>query len=670
MQTQAPPAPPAPPPNTQLGPYVLVDRIAVGGMAEVFRALEERAVGEPRVVVIKRMLPHIAAEEGAQSMFAEEARLGSHIVHPNVVQVIGHGEVQGKPYLTLEYVPGADLWKLNRWLMRRGQGLSHAQVVFVLQQLLMGLSAVHRAADTDGNPLGIVHRDVSPSNLLVSVHGEIKLADFGIARAKNPAAGTPAERSKGKLGYLAPEHVAGHEVGLAADLFSVGVIGAELLMRRPLFSGGSELAVLLSIRDAEIRPFIEIFDSLPEGLGETIKQALELNPDDRPQTAQAFANALAPFQTEDPEKIQTSIAALVHQMMDEDTTPRRRTSADDIPAATLPPEAPIDAAQMSGPTTDDMAPIAYTVHTQGGDEVGPHSYAEVIEMIATGKLGPRDRIKAGDEAFVEIASIEDLCRHIPAANWTPTTGQIAVSSPASQLSFTMADDGMVRALATTFVEKKTGLWLCEQGSVRKEVYTQNGVPTFVTSNLAGELLGEHLVNKGVIQRSELDMALAVMPRFEGKLGDTLVALGLVEPLELFKHIEDQVREKLLDLFTWTTGTVTFYGDVAPPMSGFPLRLDPWQILDAGIRRRIAAGLQAELLGAGDSMLVQAKRLPTSVATADFPDHLSAALQHAATPRPLRELVERVERFAIDDAFLGFVDVEILLALDALEWHAP
>ena len=216
-------------------------------MAEVFRALEPRSVGEPRVVVLKRMLPHIADESNAQEMFAEEARLASQVSHPNVVHVLGHGEIEGQPYLTLEYVPGCDLWRLNRRLTLESKKLEHDLVVYLVRQILNGLDAVHNATDRVGSALGIVHRDISPSNVLISIHGDVKIADFGIARSEDNAfEADTATRANGKLGYLAPEQVSGGQVDQRADLFSTGVIAAELFMRRPLFAGGSELAVLLA----------------------------------------------------------------------------------------------------------------------------------------------------------------------------------------------------------------------------------------------------------------------------------------------------------------------------------------------------------------------------------------------------------------------------------------
>ena len=137
--------------------------------------------------------------------------------------------------------------------------------------------------------------------------------------------------------------------------------------------------------------------------------------------------------------------------------------------------------------------------------------------------------------------------------------------------------------------------MCERETVRKEVYLDGGVPVFVSSNQPDELLGEKLVEEGVLTREELDLALTVMPRFEGKLGETLVACGVVDPVRLFQHIARQVREKLLDLFLWESGRASFYDDVGAPDAEFPLHLDPWGMLDAGITRRIDAGLETERL---------------------------------------------------------------------------
>ena len=631
----------------------------------MFRALEPRSVGEPRVVVLKRMLPHIADESYAHEMFAEEARLASHVTHPNVVHVLGHGEIEGQPYLTLEYVPGCDLWRLNRRLTRDSKRLEHDLVVYLIRQVLAGLDAVHSATDQNGSALGIVHRDISPSNVLISIHGDVKIADFGIARSHVDlfAADTVA-RANGKLGYLAPEQVSGGDVDQRADLFSTGVIAAELFMRRPLFAGGSELAVLLAIRDAQVHPFVEFLPQLPEGLGEVVLSALSSNVEERPPTARAFWAALEPWQSRPEEVLCAELAEIVAEIAAETRT--RKTSADTVPKATMPPTPILLAGEH--PSTTNVTPLEYKIRKPNGATVGPLPYAKVVEAVATGQVTGEDNIAVAGGDFQPLSSHRDLYRHLPPSRMTPTTTRIA-SAAAADRSMEFENGGFVIALVRTVVTRRTGLWLCEQGGVRKEVYTKLGVPAFVTSNLAGELLGEHLVKKRVINRSELDMALAVMPRFEGKLGDTLVALGLVEPLELFQHIAEQVREKLLDLFTWASGTATFYEGVDPPSSGFPLRLDPWEILDRGLQRRIAAGFESELiLERGQHRVVQADRIDTAVATANLPADIQTTLKLCEEPHTVDELVEFVTaQPETADPQRGYRVVAILLALGAIHW---
>lgn len=634
-------------------------------MAEVFRALEPRAVGEPRVVVLKRMLPHIADESNAQEMFAEEARLASQVTHPNVVHVLGHGEIEGQPYLTLEYVPGCDLWRLNRRLTLESKKLEHDLVVYVIRQILSGLEAVHNATDVGGDPLGIVHRDISPSNVLISIHGDVKIADFGIARSGvTPFETDTGTRANGKLGYLAPEQVSGGRVDRRADLFSTGVIAAELFMRRPLFAGGSELAVLLAIRDAEVHPFVEFLPQLPEGLGAVILNALSANIEERPPTARAFWAALEPWQSRPEDVLRAELAKLVASIVADTRT--RRTSADTIPQATVPPS-PLGLDQEH-PSTTNVTPLEYKIRKPNGATVGPLAYAKIVESVATGQIDGNDGISIAGGEFQPLSSVKDLYRHVPPSRMTPTTTRVESAASADR-SMDFEDGGFVSALVRTLVTRRTGLWLCEQGGVRKEVYTKHGVPAFVTSNLAGELLGEYLVKKRVINRSELDMALAVMPRFEGKLGDTLVALGLVEPLELFQHIAEQVREKLLDLFTWASGTATFYEGVDPPSSGFPLRLDAWEILDRGLQRRIAAGFESKLiLERGQASVVQADRIDTAVATAALPDDVRAALRLCETPNTVEELAQFVsQQPGITDPQRGYRVVAMLLSLGAIHW---
>ncbi len=624
-------------------------------MAEVFRAHEPRPAGEPRLVIVKRMLPEIAAKPGARAMFEAESRLGTLIAHDSVVEVLGFGEEEGQPYLVLEYVRGLDLWRLGRHLTRTGETLGVPLSIFLLRQLLDALHAVHEAKDENGAPLAIVHRDVSPSNVLLSMHGDVKLGDFGIAyaelRESMPQAAV-SEHAKGKLGYLAPEQVTGLDCDRRADVFSAAVIGAELLMGRPLFAGGSELAILLAIRDAQVHPFLEIARSLPEGLGDVLAKALQRKPQDRYDTAGELSALLAPYQDAPEPALRRELADIVSSAMQvveaeahvEATPLLPEEQLDESVPGGVPRElilrtaehTPITDVLETGQSAPEEEPH-YRVQTTLGMRFGPWTYAQLVEALALGKVGPEDRVRREDGGSDRIQDIASLRRHLAPHNLTPATREQEPPQEASD-NLPLGDGGIIRALAWAAMRRHTGLWLCELGGVRKEVYLHQGTPQFVTSNLAGELLGEYLVAMSVISRGELDMALAILPRFEGRLGDTLAALGLVEPVHLFQHIAAQVREKLLDLFLWKGGTATFYEGVEPPPSAFPLDLDPWKIIDEGIGRRLAQGREdARFEGKDALVLAQVSPPPAGFVVQALPRDIRMILRALETPMTLERL---------------------------------
>ncbi len=643
------------PPEGRLGDFVVLDRIAVGGMAEVFRG---RRAGDPEspVVVLKRLLPHVAEEEGGLAMFAEEARLGAFIEHPNVVRLLESGLHLEPPFLALEHVPGCDLLRLMRWLRREGRTLGVSLALHVTAALLRGLEAVHDAHDETGQRLHIVHRDVRPSNVLLSVDGAVKRGDFGIAKAELRA-GRPRHSggAKGKLGYLAPEQVTGEHYDQRADVFAAAVILAELLLGAPLFAGGSELAILLAIRDANVRPLVDL--PLEPGLKDLLLAALAKHPTQRPASAGAFLSALAPFQREPAPALRLELAGLVQTASGAERPPSS------LPAA--PAGSTDDALRRFRATTQKVPAQRYVVVTTDRRTLGPWTFAQLVEALTTGALGLEDQVALEGTAPVPLRAQPELVRHLPLSTMTPLTAEsMAAAEP--QLRRSLAKGGFVRALAETAIGRRSGLWLCQQGGVRKEVYVQDGQPEYVASNLAGEMLGEYLCTRGVIRRGELDMALAVLPRFEGKLGETLSALGLVEPVTLVRHIEEQVREKLLDIFLWHAGTAEFYEGVEAPTDRFHLDLDAWAIVDEGIARRLADGREEERLG--PRMLAQVERvpqLPRAVEEGDVPADLTALLDALRTPRPFQTVGQVFS--PAPDGTRGHRLVLLALALELVRW---
>ncbi|MCZ7683133.1 MAG: DUF4388 domain-containing protein [Sandaracinaceae bacterium] len=251
-----------------------------------------------------------------------------------------------------------------------------------------------------------------------------------------------------------------------------------------------------------------------------------------------------------------------------------------------------------------------------------------------GRARVRRRSRARGGELRRIGEIDALSSHLPRAR---AQGTERATVPAPDLaSLDLASGGIVEALARSAAECADGVWTFRRGPARKEVFLVRGTPEFVTSNLPGELLGEFLVSRGAITRGELDMALAVLPRFDGRLGDTLAALGLMEPVELFRYITEQVREKLLELFTWREGEARFTAGVAPPRRGFPLGLDPWQVLLEGIERRLADGLEQDTFAAhltDDLARTRTEAPPT------LPPEVDQLLLATSRPRPLYEVTD-------------------------------
>lgn len=644
------------PPEGRLGDFLVLDRIAVGGMAEVFRG---RRADDPEspVVVLKRLLPHVAEEESGLAMFAEEARLGAYVQHPNVVRLLESGLHRDPPFLALEHVPGCDLLRLMRWLRREGRTLGVSLALHVVDALLCGLEAVHSAHDDAGRALRIVHRDVSPSNVLLSVDGAVKLGDFGIAKAKLRG-GLPRNSggAKGKLGYLAPEQVTGERYDQRADVFAAAVILAELLLGAPLFAGGSELAILLAIRDANVQPFTEL--ALEAPLKERILAALSKDAARRPASAGAFRATLAPFCREPASALRMELAGLVQTASGAERAPSS------LPAPT-PAGRNDDELRRFRATTQKVPAQRYVVETSDGRQLGPWTFAQLVEQLTTGALGLEDQIALEGTAAVPLRQQPELVRHLPLSTMTPLTSEsMAAAEPDIRRS--LAKGGFVRALAETALGRRTGLWLCQHGGVRKEVYVHDGQPEYVASNLAGEMLGEYLCSRGVIRRGELDMALAVLPRFDGRLGETLSALGLVEPVTLVRHIEEQVREKLLDIFLWHAGTAEFYDGVEAPTNRFALDLDAWAMVDEGLARRLAEGREEERLR--PRMLATLERvpqLPLAVQQGAIPKDLTALLEALRTPRPFQAVGQVFS--PPRDSTRGYRLVLVALALELVRW---
>jgi serine/threonine protein kinase len=266
------------------GPYVVFEQLGVGGMACVHVAESRSAGGFRKRVALKRMLPHAAADPALVAQFTEEARLDARLHHPNIPQTFGFGEVEGRYFIAMELVAGPTVGQLLRQCQSAVGQLPLPIALHILVDVSEALDYAHSQE--------VIHRDVAPTNIIVSSSGAAKLIDFGVAKAQTSQLKTQAGIIKGKLGYLPPEYLTSGKLDARADLWSLGVVAHELLTCTRLFDGTNDLQVLQQIRERPIEPPSRRNRSVPRSLDAVVMTALERDPARRWQSASAMRNAL------------------------------------------------------------------------------------------------------------------------------------------------------------------------------------------------------------------------------------------------------------------------------------------------------------------------------------------------------------------------------------------
>ncbi len=266
----------------RFGQYEILERIASGGMAELYRARRSGVEGFQKIVAIKKILPHLADNEGFIAMFADEAKLAAQLNHPNIVHIYDLGKIEGGGYfIAMEHVEGRDLRAILESARELGMPLPVPLAVYIASKVASALDYAHRRRDGDGRDLHIVHRDVSPQNILISYEGDIKLCDFGIAKAASKVSQTESGALKGKIQYMSPEQAWGKPIDRRSDLFSLGVVLYELLTEQRLFRGDSDLTVLEKVRAAVVSAPSEANPEVSKPLDVIVLRALAREPEDR-----------------------------------------------------------------------------------------------------------------------------------------------------------------------------------------------------------------------------------------------------------------------------------------------------------------------------------------------------------------------------------------------------
>jgi serine/threonine protein kinase len=271
--------------GVRFGKYVLLNRIAVGGMAEIFLARQEGLEGFEKTICIKRIRPHLSSQPNFVRMFLNEAKLAAQLNHPNIVQIYDLGRINESYFIAMEYISGRDMSRIIPKGEKKEIPFPTIYALKIASNCLEGLYYAHTKTDAYGNPLNIVHRDITPENVLVGFNGTVKIVDFGIAKASTQLEQTRAGEIKGKLSYMSPEQAMGQQLDARSDIFALGAVLYEWITGYKLFTGENEMAILKSIIDGKIYPPSYFKEDVPEAVEKILMKALAKDREDRYQSA-------------------------------------------------------------------------------------------------------------------------------------------------------------------------------------------------------------------------------------------------------------------------------------------------------------------------------------------------------------------------------------------------
>lgn len=278
------------------GKYILLEKIATGGMAEVWLSRATQAGGITKFVAVKKILPQYSDNPEFIQMFKDEAAIAMNLSHSNIVSIYGYDQDHGQLYLVMDYVEGRNLRQILNKMKNTQHKFTISQIVYMVKEIAAGLDHAHRSLNSaTGKPLNITHRDMSPQNCMVSFEGEVKIVDFGIAKAESQVENTKTGTLKGKFGYMSPEQAEGQQTDLRTDVFSLGIVLWELLANDRLFIANNEINTLRKIRECQVPSLSKINPNIHPELERITNKALTRDRNLRYQTSAAMHRDLSRF---------------------------------------------------------------------------------------------------------------------------------------------------------------------------------------------------------------------------------------------------------------------------------------------------------------------------------------------------------------------------------------
>jgi serine/threonine protein kinase len=546
--------------GVRVGDYLLSECIGRGGMAEVWRA---RPVAGGPAVALKCMHPYLAQEPRCLDMFQYEAALGISFRHPNVVNALAYSEHEGQPYFVMDLIDGPTCADLSRSIRRGGPRLPVAAILHIGLSLLSALEYLHQFG-----PGGMVHRDVSPGNILCDAAGNVFLTDFGIVLFPHLKSPTERHRVRGKRGYMAPEQLSGVGCDIRADLFSTGLVLSELLLGKQLFGTKNHLRDLIQNYAVDPLPGDPV---LSGPIGAVVRRALAHAPSERFASAREMADALSSAAKQlgvrpNPEQLARHVAEVGHSIArwSPGSTPRRSPT----PRSGTPP-----LPRRSLPGRLRVASVL----------------AERFELAARAIVTGRAAVTLDAPALAPVS------RLLARPEYAPLPAQLALQP------FERAR--LPSLLFDVWNGRKTGLFLLRGEDGERRVYFRNGIPALITGPDAGDLLGARMVREKIATREQIRHALERSLRAGEPLGETLLASIELVPIDMLRILVAQLADRFVGLGKVDSGQQAFIpglqsSAVAPrPDIGMPAliaRLVRHTFGDAEIDRALYPHIEREL----------------------------------------------------------------------------
>lgn len=381
---------------TRFGKYLLLEKLATGGMAQLYRAKIIGVEGFEKFIAIKQILPHLAHEEELITSFIDEAKLAALLNHQNIVQIYDFGSMENSYFITMEFLFGRDLRAVNAKAKEKGSPVSLENALYLISKVCAGLDYAHKLKDFQGKSLNIIHRDISPQNVFLTYEGDVKIVDFGIAKAASQSTITQVGMIKGKVAYMSPEQAAGKVIDHRSDIFATGILLYELIAGGRMFKGEDTLQILSKVREAEFTPLGTLKTGLPEKLYDIVARALAKDPDERYQSCA---------------DMQADIEECIFRL---NLRPSGRTMAEYLKllfAEEIEAEGKRMADAAEAGAASDRAQEAEAVRRSVEKPLKPEPTAPKIEPLPSAKAAPKDRpapaepAKGGKKGVLAVVAV-------------------------------------------------------------------------------------------------------------------------------------------------------------------------------------------------------------------------------------------------------------------------